>query len=172
MSRLYATSYDLEQFREAIQYCDRGARRFPDTPEFVECRLWLMAAPRGLEPDVDQAWEIVDEHLALVPEADQERARIQDRLVVASILARADLPDSAIAVIATAQATPDIDPTRELLGVEALAHLRLGDPATALERLKIYLTASPEHRAGWRWSSHWWWRDLQENAEFRRLIGS
>jgi hypothetical protein len=40
-----------------------------------------------------------------------------------------------------------------------------------VERLKVYLTASPEHRSGWRWTSHWWWRGLQGDPEFRRLIG-
>ena len=171
LTRLYATSYDLEQFREAIQYCEQGHRRFPDNPTFTECTLWLMGAPRGMDPDPAQAWETLDQHLALLPEAARARARIQDQLLVAATLARAQLPDSARAVIARSQASPAIDPERELLGVEALVYLALGDPGTAVERLKVYLTASPEHRSGWRWSSHWWWRDLQSNPEFRRLIG-
>ncbi len=173
LRRLYATSYDLEQFREAIQYCDQGKERFPDTPEFTECRLWLMAAPRGLSADVDEGWRIVDEHLALLPETERARAAVQDRLVMGAVLARAEMPDSARAVLAaaSADATPALDPERELLGVEALGYLALDDPDAALDRLKVYLTASPEHREGWRWSSHWWWRTLQDDPEFKRLIG-
>ena len=170
--RLYATSYDLEQFRDAIRYCDEGHRLYPSNPTFTECGLWLMAAPLGLDPSVDEAWSLVDAHLALVPEEARERARIQDQLVVAAVLARAQLPDSARAVISRAQAPRSVDPELELLGVEALAHLALGDPAAAVARLRVYLTASPEHRTGWRWSSHWWWRPLQADPEFRRLIGS
>lgn len=169
--RLYATSYDLEQFRDAIRYCDEGKRRFPANPTFTECRLWLMAAPLALDPDAAEAWRLVEEHLELLPEAARERARIQDQLVVAAVLARAQLPDSARAVIARSQAPQSLDPELELLGVEALAHLALGDPATAVARLQVYLTASPEHRSGWRWSSHWWWRPLQGDPGFRRLIG-
>lgn len=172
LARLYATSYDLEQFREAIQYCDQGHRRFPDNPAFTECRLWLMAAPRGLDPDPDAAWATLEHHLALLPEGGRERARIQDQLVVAIVLAQAQLADSARSVISRSQAPPSLDPERELLGVEALVHLALGDPATAVARLGAYLTASPEHRAGWRWTSHWWWRELQGDEGFRRLIGN
>lgn len=171
LRRLYATSYDLEQFREAIQYCEQGHTRFPDEPDFTECRLWLMAAPRGLAPEPDEAWRTLDEHLALLPASERARAEVQDRLVVAAVLARAELPDSARAVIAATEVSVEVDPERELLGVEALAHLALGDPVAAVDRLKVYLTASPEHRAGWRWTSHWWWRPLQDDPEFRRLVG-
>ncbi|GMR13723.1 MAG: hypothetical protein BMS9Abin29_1938 [Gemmatimonadota bacterium] len=170
LRRLYETSYDLENFRDGIRYCDEGRRRFPDVPEFTECQLWLMST-RAVEPDPDRAWQIMEEYLALVPESDRERERISSQLVVAMVLARAQMPDSALAVVARSQASPDIDPTRELLGYEALVHLQLGDPATAVDRLRIYLTASPEHRVGWKWSSHWWWRDLQGNPDFQRLMG-
>jgi hypothetical protein len=37
--------------------------------------------------------------------------------------------------------------------------------------LKTYLTASPGHRTGWRWTSHWWWRRIQDNPEFQLLMG-
>ncbi len=171
LTRLYATSYDLEQFREAIRYCEQGHHRFPDNPTFTECTLWLMAAPRALTPEPDSAWKVMDSHLAMLPEASRPWTRIQDQLLVAGVLARAQMPDSAKAVIARSKAGPDIDPERELLGIEALDWLALDDKKTAVERLRVYLTASPEHRAGWRWTSHWWWRDLQDDPEFRHLIG-
>jgi eukaryotic-like serine/threonine-protein kinase len=166
---LYTTSYDLENFGQAISYCDEGRKRFPDNELFTECQLWLMAT-RNVEPDPERAWEIRSTYLDMV--GHDERAAISSQLVVAMILARADLPDSARAVAARSQASPAIDPTRELLGVEALVYLELDDPDTAMDRLSVYLTASPEHRSGWRWTSHWWWRELQDNPEFQRLMGS
>ena len=39
--RLYATSYDLEQFADAVKYCDEGAKRFPENRLFIRCKLWL-----------------------------------------------------------------------------------------------------------------------------------
>ena len=124
-----------------------------------------------MEPDPAAAWEALEAYIAMLPEDLIERERISGQLVVARVLARAQLRDSALAVVSRSQASPAVDPTRELLGFEALVHLELGDPDTAVDRLRLYLTASPEHRAGWQWSSHWWWRDLQSNPDFRRLMG-
>ena len=167
---LYATSYDLENFQDAARYCEEGGRRFPDVATFTECRLWLMATRSG-DHDPELAWATLEEHLGMIPEAERERERLVGQLVVANVLARANLPDSALSVVARSQASPELDPTRELLGLEALVYIALGDPDAAVERLKVYLTASPQHREGWRWTSHWWWRSLQDHAEFRRLIG-
>jgi len=48
LDRLYATSYDLELFQPAIDWCEKGHRRFPNDPRFVECQLMLLLskAPR------------------------------------------------------------------------------------------------------------------------------
>lgn len=171
LRRLYQTSYDLQQFREAITYCQQGRERFPEQPDFTQCILWLQGAPGALPPQPDRVWDVVDEHLALVPEEDREYERVKDHLLAAQVLARAGLADSARAVARRSQASPDVNPSRDLLGIEALVHLALGDLDTAVDRLRIYLTASPEHRAGWQWSSHWWWQPLRDHAGFRRVIG-
>jgi TolB-like protein len=170
LRRLYSTSYDLENFRDAIRYCDEGRVRFPNNPQFVECRLRLLAT-RAMDPDPPAAWDALEAYVAMLPEHLRERERISGQLAVAWVLARADMPDSALAVVARSQASPAVDPTRELQGFEALVHLELGDQDTAMDRLRLYLTANPEHRQAWRWSSHWWWRDLQSNPDFRRLMG-
>ena len=67
---------------------------------------------------------------------------------------------------------PEIDPARELLGFEAVFRLQDGQEEEAMRLVTTYLTASPEHRTGWRWTSHWWWRDLQDNPQFQQLMGS
>src|SRR5260370_24224252 len=49
--RLYATSYDLEQFADAVQWCDEGRRRFPGDPPFLDCQLWLLTTtPKAPDP--------------------------------------------------------------------------------------------------------------------------
>lgn len=173
--RLYATSYDLEQFPDAIQYCDEGRRRFPDDARFVECELWLLASRARDQDGVDRvgrAWQLQQEYVDRVPPAELPYYEAQSRIIVGGVLARAGLPDSADAVFRAARPTPAVDPSLELLGVEAVFRLQMGEEDEALNLLRRYLTTSPEHRSGWRWSSHWWWRDLQGNPAFRDLIGT
>ena len=169
--RLYATSYDLEQFPDAIQYCEEGKRRFPGNPNFLECELWLLAS-RAMEPNVDRAWALADslDEMGGVP---QEEAfnHLMRRIVVGGVIARAGMMDSANAVWVDSRGNPEIDPALELLGYEAVFRLQSGEHEEAMSLVKTYLTASPEHRAGWRWTSHWWWRGLQDDPEFRQLMG-
>jgi TolB-like protein/tetratricopeptide (TPR) repeat protein len=167
---LYATSYDLEQFTDAIYFCEEGARRFPDHHRFVECELWLLAS-RARPPDVERAWEL---HRRYTEVSGVEPGSFGDRrarIVVAGVLARADMTDSANATLRAARSTPDVDPSGELLGLEAVFRLQMGETEQAMDLVRQYLTASPSHRGGWRWSSHWWWRGLQDHPDFRALVG-
>ncbi len=172
--RLYATSYDLENMRDAEQYCAQGRSRFPGNPVFRECRLWLMSAPypQAPSPDPDEAWQVLDQYLELVPDQFKPFERLKGQILVAGVLARAELTDSAEAVLSRSRSTPAVDPEMELLGVEALVRLHLlGEKEQALSLLKTYLTANPGHRQGWRWTQHWWWRPLQADSEFQALVG-
>ncbi len=169
--RLYATSYDLEQFPDALEYCNEGKRRFPEADRFVECELWLLAS-RAMEPDPDRAWELVPEMERLVGVQLQEYTRLKGQILVGGVLARAGLVDSAHAVWSRSQGDPEMDPTRDLLALEAVFRLQAGEEQEALDLVKTYLTVNPDHRSGWTWTSHWWWRDLQENQEFRDLLGA
>jgi TolB-like protein len=168
--RLYTTSYDLAQFPAALRYCREGRERFPEIPQFIECEVWVMGT-RGMAPDPDAAWAVAEEYLTLVPEQMIEYERAKMNFAVAMVLARAGEADSARAVIDRTHLGPEIDPEQELSTFEALAYLAMGDEDAALDVLKLYLTQKPEHREGWRWTSHWWWRDLQDNPEFRTLVG-
>jgi tetratricopeptide (TPR) repeat protein len=169
---LYATSYDLEQFRDATEYCDEGRGRFPENPRFWECRLWLLAAPSSQAPDPDpeEAWATLEEFVTRIPEQGREYQRLKGQLLVAGALARAELRDSAEAVLARSQATPELDPELEIKGWEALIRLQMGQREQALDLLRAYLTTNPQHREGWQWTAHWWWRPLQEDPEFRALM--
>jgi len=170
--RLYATSYDLEQFRDATRYCDEGLERFPRHLLFRECRLWLLSAPyaQAPDPDPDEAWDTLERYLEVVPPHLKEYLRLKGQILVAGTLGRAELVDSAEAVLARSRATPDLDPEMELMGLEALIRLHMGQKEEALDLLKTYLTMNPHHREGWQWTAHWWWRPLQEEPEFRALV--
>jgi TolB-like protein len=171
--RLYATSYDLENIRDATRYCEQGRAKYPNNPSFRECRLWLLSAPypQAPAPDPDEAWATLEGYLNLVPSQFQEFERLKSNILVAGVLARAELPDSAQAVLSRSRSNPAVDPEMELVGLEALIRLHhLGERDEALTLLKSYLTANPEHRQGWQWTSHWWWRPLQTDPDFRALV--
>lgn len=171
--RLYATSYDLEQMRDAVEYCAEGRRRFPRHILFRECRLWLLAAPypQALEPDPNAAWAALDQYLEVVPSSLQDYLRIKGEILVAGALGRAELTDSANAVLARARPTPAMDPEMELMSLEILVRLHMGQEDQALELLRTYLTTNPNHREGFQGTAHWWWRPLQSNPDFRALVG-
>jgi hypothetical protein len=57
--RLYTTSYDLDDFAGAAQWCAEGGKRFAANPRFMECRLWLITAPTA-RPEIDHAWSLID----------------------------------------------------------------------------------------------------------------
>jgi tetratricopeptide (TPR) repeat protein len=178
--RLYATSYDLEQIPQAVRYCDEGRDRYPNNPSFRECRLWLLSAPypQAPSPDPDEAWLALERYLNLVPDQFKEFETLKGNILVAGVLARAaqaqgrpELTDSAQAVLSRARSNPQVDPEMELMGMEALIRLHhLGERDQALRLLQTYLTTNPEHREGWQWTSHWWWRPLQAEPRFRALV--
>jgi len=169
LKRLFWTSHDLEQFPEALKYCDEGRRRYPTDPEFTACRLWMYTT-RYERPNVDSAWGYRERFVALTPEKRRAYAQKLGDILVAGALARAGLPDSARHVLLRARATPEEDPDRELEGNEAVIRVILGDHDEAVRLIADYLTVKPGHRKGFATRTGWWWRDIQGNPKFKALI--
>jgi serine/threonine-protein kinase len=168
--RLYVTSYDLELFEPALDWCDKGHRRFPGDPRFVECQLMLLHT-KARDPDVPGAWRLADEAVRLTPERDRAVKQLVEHVWVAAVLGRAGLKDSARRVLDRSRASPEIDPMRDVLGYHVVVRTMLGDKDEALRLLAEYLVANPRHREGFR-NVHWWWRSLQDDPRFKGLIGA
>jgi serine/threonine-protein kinase len=169
LKRLFWTSHDLEQFPEALKWCDIGRRRFPTDPDFTACRLWMYTT-RYQKPDIDSAWVYRSRYIALTPEKNRPFATKMGDILLGGALARAGLPDSARHVLVHARATPQEDPERELEGYEAVMRVILGDQDEAVRLIADYLTVNPGHRKGFATRTGWWWRDLQGNPKFKALI--
>lgn len=169
--RLYATSYDLEQFADAAQWCDEGSRRFPGDPRFLDCQLWLLTTT-AKAPDPAAAWRLVGEMAQETPAAKWKLERLREQTGVAAVLARAGLKDSARRVLERSKAPPALDPEGELLSFQAFAYVLLGDKDTALQLLKEQVAADPAHRVGLARTYHWWWRGLRDDPRFRRLLST
>jgi serine/threonine-protein kinase len=169
--RLYTTSYDLGQFADAVHWCDEGQRRFPNTARDVECQLWLLTT-KAKQPDGTAAWRLVSELQQRTPESDWVFARLKSQMMVAAVLARAGLGDSARRVAIGSRAGSDVDPSRSLVYYEAFVRTLLGDRDDALRLLKEYLAANPEQRADLAQDYQWWFRDLRDDPRYRELAGT
>ena len=166
--RLFATSYDLQQFEEAGRHCEQGYRRFAAQARFTYCKLLLMSVP-GVQPRIPEAWATADSLVAKYPEAERPFRTLEARVWVAAALARANMADSARAVLMTARATPQQDPGLELMGYEAVVRTMLGDRDEALRLIRTYLTTNPQHRAGFGRTNSWWWDPLKGDARYREF---
>jgi eukaryotic-like serine/threonine-protein kinase len=169
LSRLFYSSYDLGQFPDAARWCGEGERRFPLDEKFVECQLWLMTG-KGAEPDVPRAWRLADTLIQRTPESKREFQRLNSGMIVAAVLARAGLKDSARSVAVRSRSTPEVDPTRDIELFGAFAYTLMGDKVGALKSLKSYLAANPERRAALAEDSGWWFRTLEEDPRFKELV--
>jgi hypothetical protein len=92
-------------------------------------------------------------------------------MVVAAILARAGLKDSARHLARQARGNGELDPTRDLMMIDAFVQNLIGDKEEALRSLKVYLAANPERRANIAEDPGWWFRSLQEDPRFKELVG-
>jgi tetratricopeptide (TPR) repeat protein len=169
--RLYATSYDLEQFVNAKNWCDEAAKRFPQSMVAARCQLWIMTA-KGIRPDPADAWRRAGELERAAPPQQREYSKREGQIVVADVLGRASLADSARRVLVRARADRTVDPRGELMGYEAFVRAQLGDKKEAVDLLQRYLTDHPEHRGGFAKVNAWWWRDLGSDPRFKSLIAS
>jgi tetratricopeptide (TPR) repeat protein len=169
--RLYATSYDLEEFVNAQKWCDELKRRFPGTLGATRCDLWIMTA-KGISADPSEAWRRATAYANGAPPQEREYYRREGQIVAAWVLGRAGLPDSARRILVRARADRTIDPRGELIGYEALVRSHLGDKKEAVDLLQKYLTDHPEHRRGFSKVTPWWWRELQDDPRFKTLIAT
>src|SRR5437870_1536723 len=169
--RLFLASYDLEQFVDAVHWCDVGQQRFPKDPRFVECQLWLMTS-QAEAPDVGKAWQLVGQLGDLTPPPRWEFGRLKAQMAVAAVLARDRSVDSSRRVLARSRASPQLDPAQELLYLEAFVRTLLGDRDDALQLLKRYVAANPERRVDLAKDSQWWFRELRNDPRYRQLAGT
>jgi len=164
--RLFWSHYDLEQHDPADRRCGEGRARFPDDPRFALCQLLVMTMAPA-EADVDHAWTLVADVDRLLPPGPRAE-RHYARLLVGGILGRAGVPDSAAAVLRRARPPAELDPSQELMGVEAFMWTLVGDRDQAIELLQRYVVAA--HRFSEGVGISWWWRDLRDHEDFATLF--
>jgi DNA-binding SARP family transcriptional activator/TolB-like protein len=148
--RLYRASLALGDLPRARHWCADGRRRFPRDYRFHECELVLLARDGSARPRPDSAWRLLAEADRVDPPATAAAAArpytpVFRRMMVAAVLARAGLPDSARAVSARARAAVREDPDllTSYLWDEAYLQLHLGDRARAAALLDTFVARRP-----------------------------
>lgn len=155
---------DLEDLEAAWKLATRGRRLFPGNPAFDAALLTLAAGTGAPELTVDSAWaleRLVADH--------QPGGRWPDgEMLVAAVLVRAGLSDSAAAVRRRARraTAPDQASTHYM---EANVALQMGDTSEALSHLEACL-GTPPCRPRYL-ASDWWWRPLRTHPRFLSLLG-
>lgn len=144
LNRLFMAAYEIGDDADARRWCEEIDQRFPRSWTAAYCRLSLLAWDAGGDPAAARhAWEIVAEggrHPVLLRSA---RPRLY--MLVAAVLARAGLRDSAEVIVRRSLADAGGDP--EILPLEASVRISLGQPDVAVARLAQYVRGKPLHRA-------------------------
>jgi hypothetical protein len=168
--RLFAASLDLQDGVEAARWCDAGQKRFPKEPSFTECQLELYALPNQ-RPDVGRVWRLAEQEVALYPPTQREYRRRRGMIFVAMALVRAGLPDSARRVATRARADATLDPSRDLVYLEAIFRNLVGDRDEALRLVGVYLATNPQDRVLLQKDDTWWWNGVRDDPRFKALVG-
>ena len=176
LNRLAHATYDLGQFPDADKWCREGQRRFPADYRFVECELLLMTSkyvPADPATAPARAWVLADSVVALTPDPrDQRYERLYTRVLVAGVLARAGLMDSARSVLRSAKVDPEVDPSHDLAFTAAFIWTLAGDTTEALNQLKLFLVANPGAVPEFRDNPNWWFRGISEDPRYKEIVGS
>ena len=167
--RLFISSFDLEQFPDAIHWCDVGTARFPTNPLLAQCNL-LMMGTTAVKPDIPRAWRLADSLVKVSPPGERPLARLNGQALVAAALARAGLADSAEHVLAKLDDPSDIDPTKDVTETKAFVWTLLGKKDKAISALALYLSANPARAIGFDDEHNWQWRSIHDDPRFQALV--
>jgi serine/threonine-protein kinase len=164
VERLFYASYDLDQPVDAAHWCGEGARRFPTESAFTICQIYLMTM-RGQDPDPVKGWQLAGSATLTEP-----YHKAEARMLLAGVLARAGLADSARALARSAAPNTEVDPTRDLYLQQAFVFTLLDDKTAAVEALKTFLAANPERRQSFASDPGWRLRSLTSEPAFKSLV--
>ena len=153
LSRLFTYSFVGRDDAEARRWCAAYAREFVEEWFGGACRLQLMAWDSTQTADIASAWSIARASTALAPEPIRSPVSAQLEMLVAGVVARSGLPDSARRVLATIADRVALDSTiarvpfdQTLRELEAAVRVQLGEPDAAIALLAAILRTRPDRR--------------------------
>ncbi len=170
LSGLFFTALTEGRFEDAASWCTQGRSRFPQDPNFVDCKLRLLGWSGNGRPDIDSAWAEF-RRLAADTEGGEPAVLLERQLMVAAVLARSGRLDSARSLLSQAvkgKARLSRVARLALTPFEAYVTLLAGQRADALALLAALLQEEPADRKFLATSP--WFRSLHEDSAFIRLL--
>jgi tetratricopeptide (TPR) repeat protein len=168
-ANLFFNALTQERFAEARDWCHYGTTRFPRDPNFMDCELRLLGWSGRGAGAISAAWILLAAVEHRDPSPRYPTAAVDRRLLVAAVLARSGLRDSALSVVAAARpAVPDSVWRSDCVYTEAYVRLLLGDRDEAMRLLTVYLGANPQLRDYVARSA--WFRPLAHDRRFETLV--
>ncbi len=174
LSRLFTSSYDLNNIDpDAIAWCDQTQRRFPASANAARCQLQLLTT-RSRPANgaaIGTAWALADSVVMRSPKPQQAMKRLEGDLIVAAVLARAGLADSARRLVQRSHGDADTDPKRDLMLRAAFVYTILADTAAAVDALTVYFSRNDERRAAYANDPGWWFKPIALSPAYQKLVG-
>jgi TolB-like protein/tetratricopeptide (TPR) repeat protein len=169
IATLFFASLHREHFDDARSWCRMGLKRFAGDPRFADCELSLLGRTGRGKEDVRRSWGLVNR----VERGDSVGMLAPlwgyRRMMVAAVLARSGMEDSARAVLAQSRKDLPRHPASSDPGWdEAYVYLLLGDRDTAVKVLARRLAAEPYERGFVARSP--WYRELRADPRFLALV--
>lgn len=145
LDRLFHSSYEIGDDSAAARWCTEMGDRMPGSWIAADCQLSFLAWTGAADGRaVARAWTSAATGVRAADADSTVTPRLE--MLVAAVLARAGLHDSAAAVAARARGRGADSP--ELLPQEAHMRLLLGDQTSAAELLDRYAATAPLYRTG------------------------
>jgi tetratricopeptide (TPR) repeat protein len=169
VNELLFAALERANFESARHWCATGLSSFPGDPRFTECGLTILSFAGRTEADVQRAWDLLDaieqsDSMGLLEETWGVR-----RQMVAAVLARAGLTDSARAVSVRAREGGGAgEQTGSVAFSEAYVRTLLGDRDEAIRLLAGYLKIYPRMRD--YVANNRWFRPLHGDPRFEEIL--
>ena len=151
--------------------CQAGRLNYPEVRAFVECELTILGWLGNRPQDVPEAWRLLRE----IEEGRSVPALLETwpfrRMMVAAVIARAGLHDSARSVIRSTRVNvPSEQLLPNLAFQEAYVRLLIGDTTATLDLLDEFLSVGPQ----WRdlVADSPWFEPISDHPRFVELIGT
>lgn len=165
ISRVFFSSLASGNVTDARRWCNLGREKYATDPRFWMCDLTILGWTGNSTADIQRAWQALDDSERRDSANILASAWGTRRMLVAAVVARAGLGDSAEAIIRHVHAAlPNGTPTDQLDYGESHVHALLGHTDQAVALLERYLRTHPALRGQVRRSP--WFTPLTNNPKF------